>query len=103
MCTSGTALLPSGQVPVFLSGNVMWVRWLALSVLVPSQQLGSTRMRWTWLPRGHSGYFVVSRLPNPVQVHWARALAGPLVVALASPVMILMKRGMATTLLVALP
>src|SRR5262245_57811980 len=104
MVSLGTALVFGGQAPVVLSVNRMWVRWLALSALTPSQQLGNSRIRCTWLPAGQRGYLsVLIRLVNPVQFHWARALAGPFTGALASPVMTRRASGMPTTLLVALP
>nr|BFE88262.1 hypothetical protein GCM10020093_108630 [Planobispora longispora] len=80
------------------------MRWLALSVFCPSQQLGKSRIRMTRLPRGQSGYLSVStRLVNPLQVHWARAFAPPLVAALASPVISLRNRGIAVTLATGFP
>jgi len=35
----------------------MCARWLALSAFVPSQQLGITSTRCTWLPRGQNVVF----------------------------------------------
>src|SRR6476660_1074581 len=82
----------------------MWVRWLALSALVPSQQLGKFRVRTTRLPCGHSGYLSVSwRFSKPVQLHDALALATPLVKDLASPMMTRRVDGIAVTLDVGLP
>src|SRR5687767_13691165 len=99
----GTAFVPSGQSPVLLSAKAMWARWLSLSVLRPSQQLGKSCTRITWLPAGQMTYLSDNRSAKPLQVQVARALAGPRLVGLASPVIILRNLGMATTLLVALP
>src|SRR5436853_7525951 len=102
MRSAGIALVPLGHAPV-LSGNTTCVRWLVLSMFVPSQQLGKSSWRTSSLPRGQSGYLVVNRLVKPVQLHLALAAAPPLIAALASPVMIRMNSGMATTLAVGLP
>src|SRR5687768_398444 len=83
----GIATKPLGQAPL-RSANARCVRWLALSVFLPSQQPGKSAIRTVWLPRGHSGYFVVTRFSNPLQVHLALALAPPLVDDFASPVRI---------------
>ena len=98
----GTATVPRGQRPDEF-GNTMCERWLALSVFLPSQQLGNSRIRWIWLPCGHSGYFVVVRFVSPLHVHLARALAGPLVSAFASPVMTRRNCGIAQTFAWLLP
>ncbi len=94
----GTGRKPDGQLPA-ASVNAMCVRWLALSVLRPSQQLWNLKVRTTSLPCGHSGYLSFScRSSRPVQLHEALALAGPLRNDLASPVMMRSSRGMAVTL-----
>src|SRR5690606_29459879 len=84
--------------------NATWLRWLALSMFWPSQQLWNSKMRTTWLPRGQSGYLSVSlRFSKPVQVQKLLAFAVPFVNDLASPVMMRRNFGGATTLLVGLP
>ncbi len=91
------ALNPAGQAPSACA-NATWVRWLALSMLRPSQQLWNLKVRTTSLPCGHSGYRSFScRSSNPVQLQDALALAVPLTNALASPVMMRSSRGMAVT------
>src|SRR5256885_13663513 len=102
MRSCGMALVPAGQAPL-LSGNTTWVRWLALSMFLPSQQLAKSSTRCSGLPRGQIGYLVVNRLVKPVQVHFALPLAPPLIAAFASPVMSRMNVGIATTLDCALP
>src|SRR4051794_10960674 len=99
----GTAFVPAGQAPVFGSGKTMWVRWLALSVFLPSQQLGKSCTRMTRLPLGQMTYLSESRSVKPLQVQLARALAGPRLVGFASPVMAFRNFGIATTWLVGLP
>src|SRR6266511_291208 len=101
MRSRGTACVPFGHCPLS-AGNTMCVRWLALSVSFPFQQLGNSRTRRT-PPPGQIGYLVVTRLSKPRHVHCARALVGPLVPAFASPVIARMKRGIGTTLAWALP
>src|SRR5690242_137280 len=96
------ALVRAGQAPV-LCGNTTCVGWLALSMCLPSQPRGKSRVRWTLRPRGQIGYCCEVRLVKPVQVHLALALAPPLIAALASPVMIRRNCGMATTLDTAFP
>ncbi len=94
---------PDGQAPA-ASANATWVRWLALSMLRPSQQLWNLKVRTTSLPCGHSGYLSFScRSSKPVQLQEALALAGPFTNALASPVMMRSSRGMAVTLSRGLP
>ncbi len=94
---------PAGQVPSAAS-KATWVRWLALSMLRPSQQLWNLKVRTTSLPDGHSGYLSLScRSSKPVQLQEALALAGPFTKAFASPVMMRRRRGIATTLLFGLP
>ncbi len=94
---------PDGQVPAAFA-KATWVRWLALSMLRPSQQLWNVKVRTTSLPRGHSGYLSFScRSSKPVQLQDALALAGPLTNDLASPVMMRSSRGMAVTLSRGLP
>ncbi|CAM5589003.1 hypothetical protein SHIRM173S_01288 [Streptomyces hirsutus] len=88
---------PDGQLP-WASTNAMCVRWLALSMLRPSQQLWKSKVRTTSLPCGHSGYLSAScRSSKPVQLQDALALAGPLTKDLASPVMMRSSLGMAVT------
>src|SRR3954449_13004598 len=84
ICSCGTALNPLAHRPNW-SGNTMCVRWLALSVFFPSQQLGNVWMRLTLLFCGQIGYLSVTRFSNPVHVQLARSLAGPLVETFASP------------------
>src|SRR4051794_25772743 len=98
----GTALVPAGQAPVTRSGNLMCDRWSALSVFLPSQQLGKSCTRITLLPFGQITYLSDSRSVNPLQVQLARAFAGPRLVGLASPVSALRNLGIGTTRLVAL-
>src|SRR3954470_5876490 len=81
----------------------MCVRWLALSVFWPSQQLGKVWIRSTLLPSGQIGYLSVSRFSKPVQVHAARAFLVALVAGLASPVRARRNFGMAVTLPAGLP
>ncbi len=71
----------------------------------PSQQLWKANERTTSLPSGQIGYLSVSWTlsSKPVQLKCALALAGPLVKALASPVMMRRNFGIATTLPAALP
>src|SRR3954469_6926278 len=63
----------------------MCVRWLVLSVFLPSQQLGKVWIRSTLLPSGQIGYLSVSRFSKPVQVHAARGFFVPLTDGFASP------------------
>src|SRR5260370_33402934 len=97
MCSWGTGLNPWGQIPLAAAGKTMCVRWLALSMFVPSQQLGKSRMRSTLLLPGQSGYFVVVRSSKPVQVHWALALTPAWLAALALTVMARRNDGIAAT------
>src|SRR4051794_26649456 len=99
----GMAMKPCGQAPLDRSANATWLRWLALSVFLPSQQPGKSCTRWTRLPPGQIGYLSDSRSANPEHVQVARALAGPRLVGLASPVNSRRNFGMGTTLLTALP
>src|SRR6266498_1426185 len=71
ICSCGTARNPLAQRP-FASGNTMCVRWLVLSVFLPSQQLGKVWIRLTLLPSGQIGYLSVSRFSKPVHVQLAR-------------------------------
>ncbi|SCD36767.1 hypothetical protein GA0115245_12038 [Streptomyces sp. di188] len=99
----GIGWKPDGQLPS-ASVNAMCVRWLALSMLRPSQQLWKANERTTSLPSGHSGYLSFScRSSNPVQLQEALALAGPLTKDLASPVMMRSSRGIAVTSAFGLP
>lgn len=45
----------TGQLPS-AAAKATWVRWLALSLLRPSQQLWNVKVRTTSLPVGQSGY-----------------------------------------------
>src|SRR3954447_270822 len=99
----GMARKPAGQVPVVLSAKATWLRWLALSMFLPSQQPGKSWIRVTRLPRGQIGYLSDSRSVKPEQVQVARAFAGPRLVGFASPVSSRRNRGIGVTLLVALP
>jgi hypothetical protein len=103
-CTScGIASKPAGQLPSG-AAKATCVRWLALSMFRPSQQLWNLKVRTTSLPEGQSGYLSLScRSSNPVQLQDALALAGPLTKALASPVMMRSSRGIAVTLERGLP
>src|SRR5687768_14076929 len=99
----GMALKPCGHAPVCLSASATWSRWLALSAFLPSQQPAKSCTRMTLLPFGQITYLSESRSSNPLQVHVARALAGPRLVGFASPTTIFRNFGIAVTLLVALP
>src|SRR5918912_1192272 len=101
----GIALKPFGQTPLAGSAKATCVRWLALSMFCPSQQLWKANVRTTLLPCGQIGYCVVSwtLFSKPVQLQCALALARPLVVVLASPVMIRRNCGIAVTLMVGMP
>src|SRR3954469_12868253 len=101
----GIASKPFGQAPLLGSANASCVRWLALSMFLPSQQLWKAKVRTTLLPCGQSGYCSVSWTlsSKPVQLQCALAFARPLVVVLASPVMMRRNCGIATTLPDGLP
>src|SRR3954454_20626076 len=100
---AGMALKPLVHAPS-APANATCVRWLALSVFRPSQQLWNVSDRTTRLPWGHSGYLSLSwRFSKPVQLQEALALAVPLVKDLASPVMMRRNFGIAATLPTALP
>src|SRR6185312_13343293 len=89
----GLALKPFGQLPSAWT-NATWLRWLALSVFCPSQQLWKLDVRTSWLPSGHSTYLSVDcRSSKPVQLYEVLAFLRPLVNALASPVMMRMSFG----------
>src|SRR6185369_9016524 len=103
MRSCGIALNPDGQAPVLTSANATWVRWLALSVFLPSQQPGKSSTRSTRLPAGQMTYLSVSRFSKPLQVQAERALAGPRLVGLASPVSSRRNFGIGTTFVVGLP
>src|SRR4051812_22256664 len=61
----GTATVPAAHLPA-ASGNRMCVRWLALSVLLPSQQLANSAIRVKPRPFGQSVYLsVLIRFVNP--------------------------------------
>lgn len=99
----GIARKPSAHPPS-ASAKTTWVRWSALSMFRPSQQLWNLNVRTTRLPAGHRGYLSLScRSSKPVQLQDALALATPLVNDMASPVMIRRKRGISTTLPTGLP
>src|SRR3954471_24452906 len=103
MVSAGTAAVLAGHAPDW-SGKTMWSRWLAESMLSPAaRQLGKVAIRITLLLPGQIGYLSVTRLVNPLQVHCAWALAGPLVAALASPVTARRNCGIALTLLFGFP
>src|SRR5213592_1191882 len=104
MVSCGMALKPPAQLPC-ASANATCVRWLALSMFWPSQQLWNLNERTTLLPWGQIGYCVVNctLFSKPVQLQCALAFARPLVVVFASPVMIRRNFGIATTLLFGLP
>ncbi len=94
---------PPGQEPS-AAAKATWVRWLALSMLRPSQQLWNLKVRTTSLPSGQSGYLSFNcRSSRPVQLQDALALAVPLTKAFASPVMMRSSRGIAVTSPVGLP
>ena len=57
----------------------------------------------TWLPSGQMTYLSDRRSVKPLQVQDGRALAGPRLVGLDSPVRALRNFGIGTTLLAALP
>src|SRR5438067_2362630 len=81
----------------------MCVRWLVLSVFLPSQQLGKSWMRSTLLPPGQIGYLSMIRFSNPVQVHAGRVFFVPLTAGLASPESAFRNCGIAVTASAALP
>src|SRR5690242_7574490 len=99
----GMATNPAGQAPVVLSAKATWVRWLVLSMFLPSQQPGKSCTRSTFRPAGQIGYLSERRSVKPEQIQVARALAGPRLVGLASPVSSRRNLGIGVTLLVALP
>ncbi len=103
-CTRrGMGRNPSGQLPS-AAAKATWVRWLALSMLRPSQQLWKVKVRTTSLPEGHSGYLSFTcRSSKPVQLQEALALVSPLTNAFASPVMMRSSRGISVTLPRSLP
>src|SRR5438105_481968 len=103
MRSCGMATNPAPQAPVLGSANATCVRWLALSVFLPSQQPGKSLMRSTLLPCGQITYVLVSRFSNPLHVQDDRALAGPRLVGFASPVSSRRNLGIGTTLVVGLP
>src|SRR5258708_27672155 len=99
----GMATNPAGQAPVVLSAKARCDRWFVLSMFLPSQQPGKSCTRITLLFAGQIGYLSDSRSAKPEQVQVARALAGPRLVGLASPVSARRNFGIGVTLLVALP
>src|ERR1700733_10895520 len=96
----GMATNPAGQAPVRWSANATCDRWFALSMFLPSQQPGKSCTRTTRCPAGQIGYLSDSRSVKPEQVQEARALAGPRLVGLASPVSARRNFGIGVTLLV---
>src|SRR3954471_15090961 len=99
----GTALKPCLHFP-FSSGKTMWSRWLVESMFLPSQQLGNSWIRLTFLPFGQIGYlFMITLSSKPSQVHESLAFFGPFWLSLASPYSTRRNLGMAETLPASLP